>query len=81
MDAQGEDGREDGDGYGEGIDGVGAAKEGVGDSSHGGAGDGCDLKGAGVPGNGVRKVLVGNEVGQEGAANWKVETAEDPEQH
>ena len=60
LDAQGEDGREDRDRDGDGIDGVRAAEQGVGDASDGGAGDGSDLKGAGVPGDRVQEMLFGN---------------------
>ena len=81
MDAEGEDGRDDRDGHGQGIDSFRAVEERVGDSSGGGAGDGCHLEGAGVPGDGVGEVFFGNQMRQDGAAYRKIETAEDTEQN
>src|SRR5216683_2169942 len=81
MDAQSKNGGQNGHGYGNGIDAFRAAKERVGDSSDGGTGDGCDLKGAGGPGDRVRKMFFRNQLRQQRAARWPVETAEDPEEH
>jgi hypothetical protein len=80
MNAEGEEDGEDRDGDGESVDGVRAAEQGVGDATDRGSGDGCDLKGAGIPGDGVGEMLFGNEVGENGAADGKAETAEDSEE-
>src|SRR4029077_8462830 len=81
MDAQSKNGGQNGYGYGNGIDAFRAAKERVGDSSDGGAGDGCDLKGTGSPGDCVREMFFGNQLRQQRAARRPVETAEDSEQY
>ena len=81
VNAQGEDAGHDGHSHGSGIDGFRAAKEGVDNSSDGWAGDGCDLKSAGIPGDRVREVFFGNQLRQDGPAHGKVETAEHTEQH
>src|ERR1700690_1385830 len=81
MDAQREDGGENGHDDGDGIDGVRAVEEGVGDASDGRPGDGCDLEGAGIPGYGVGKVFFGNQLRQNGAAHREAETAADSNQH
>jgi hypothetical protein len=81
MDAQRADGGDDGHGYGDSIYRVGAVKEGVGDSSDGGAGDGCDLKGAGIPGDRVGEMFFGNQLRQQGAAHRKAETAADSDEY
>src|SRR5271167_662818 len=77
MDAKGEDDGEDRYGNGESIDGVRAAEKGVGDSSEGWAGDGCDLKCAGIPGDSVGEVFFGDQMRQDGSAYGKAETPAD----
>ena len=77
---------EDGYGDGDGVDSLRAALEimfkgGIGDSSDGRAGDGCDLEGAGVPGDCVQEMLFWNEVRQDGSAYGEAEGAHDSDQH